>query len=116
MLRVIAILLLATAQALAERAKRCDAAKLEADGNDQIAMGNTFAAFTKYEAAAKCKPSDGVHQRAAFAACTLARKTKSEHWVNQAKRYIALLPEQMRQRVVQVCSSGCGGPDGGRSD
>jgi hypothetical protein len=38
MLRAIAILLLATSPAVADR---CDAAKLEAEGNDQFSMGNT---------------------------------------------------------------------------
>ncbi|HEY5920772.1 MAG TPA: hypothetical protein VIV11_03840 [Kofleriaceae bacterium] len=112
MLRVIAILLLATSPTLAEPAKRCNADKLEADGNDLFQMGNTAAAFAKYEAAAKCKPSDRIHERAGMAACTLYRSGKSEHWFAKAKLYVGKLPLAKRDRVQRMCFAGCGGPGG----
>ena len=110
MLRAIAILLLAAGPALAEPARRCDAAALESRGNEQWAMGNAVAAFTSFEAAARCKPSDRIHERAAVAACSIFQRTHSEQWANQAKRYISKLPAARRDLVQRACPQGCGGP------
>jgi hypothetical protein len=115
-LRAIAILLLATGPALAEPARRCDATKLQADGEVLFARGETAAAYVKFDAAAKCKPSDRVHELAAFSACKLYQASRSEHWVARAKYFFAKLPAAKRANVERACQVGCGGPDGGSTD
>ncbi len=110
MLRAIAILLLATAPALAERAKRCDATELQDEGMTLYAQGNTAAAYYKFAAAAKCRPGDRIHELAAMSACTLFKADHSELWIGRAKYFIAKLPAAKRDKLRRFCTAGCGGP------
>lgn len=110
MLRAIAILLLSAAPALAEPAKRCDAAKLQDEGMTLYTQGNTRAAHTKFEAAAKCKPGDRIHELAAMTACKLYKMERSEHWVARAKYFFSKLTPAKREKVLQFCMSYCGCP------
>ena len=111
MLRVIAILLLATSPAVAEpKRPRCDAAKLQEEATGLINMGQPVPAYFKLEAAAKCLPSEQVHELAAYAACTIYRHDRSEGWARRAKLWIAKLPPAKQQRAQQRCVGGCGGP------
>ncbi len=116
MLRAIAILLLSTAPALAEPANRCDATKLQADSETLFARGETAAAHAKLAAAAKCRPSDRVHELAAMSACRLYQSSRSEYWAIRAKYFIGKLPAAKRENVERACPVGCGGPGGGSTD
>jgi hypothetical protein len=99
--RVIALaLLLATSPALAERRRNCDAATLEAAGNELVAAGLTAAALATYEQAARCKPGDTIHQRIVALACRL-------RLYQVAKRYLDKLPPWQLERVAQLCTPPC---------
>lgn len=110
--RVIAILLLAASPVAADPAKRCDAAKLEEQGVQAWNEGMLARALASFEDAARCKPSDHIHELAAMASCKLHKQTKSDVYATKAKRYYEKLPEPKRQRVAQYCTGGCGGAGG----
>jgi hypothetical protein len=109
MLRAIAILLLTASPAFAEPAKRCDAAELEAQGTNLLHGGREAEALFKYEAAARCKPNDGIHLRIVYVACRLYVRSRGEQWAAKVKHYAAKLPAHKRDQALQMCRPGCGG-------
>jgi hypothetical protein len=101
-LRVIVILLLAARPVIAEPA-RCESRKLEKQANALERRGKHVAALAKYEAAARCKPSDQLHTRIAIVACFLARQTRSQRFATKEHTYLVKLPMRARDEVYRAC-------------
>jgi len=72
-------------------------------GNELLDIGDPAGALAEYERAISCAPSVQLHARAAVAACRLYVRGRNGVMAAKAKRHLAALPTQLREKIRPFC-------------
>ena len=85
----------------------CNADELQKRGDDQLAMGQYWAAAAEYQKAIDCSPTENRYLRAGYALCRVNRCKPPP----QVKRYWKKLSPSGRDKLAQACAAyDCGWP------